>query len=159
MLAREDKTSSGTVAPPGPIIKLSMPPPCREALKHIEQAFLEEGFEISQRVAISTLVKDRLGVDVPPTRLLFLVHPVLAFQALLAGDEATTLLELFIVVKTSPDESSSVSFYAASPDVKQLDGALTRFVAQQAHARLLRAAHRLRQLPSSADQPEENFHR
>jgi uncharacterized protein (DUF302 family) len=143
VLTYEDDTRFGTVPAPGLIIRLSVPLPFREALKHIERAFLAEGFELSQRVALSSLVKDRVGVEVSPAELLTLVHPVLAFQALLAGDKASTFLQLFVVVKRSS--------HTASDEGENYDDALTRFVAQQAHARFLQAAHRIRQLSSPAD--------
>jgi uncharacterized protein (DUF302 family) len=151
VLTYEDDTRFGTVPAPGLIIRLSVPLPFREALKHIERAFLAEGFELSQRVALSSLVKDRVGVEVSPAELLTLVHPVLAFQALLAGDKASTFLQLFVVVKRSSENFSSVSFHTASDEGENYDDALTRFVAQQAHARFLQAAHRIRQLSSPAD--------
>lgn len=128
----------------GSITKISLPLPFRSALKAIESAFVEEGYELLGRVKVSDVIKSRVGTDVDPAEMLVFIHPVVAFQSLVTGEDAMALLPVLISVKATAKASCSVGFHSAWSEAEVSEDALTRLLAGQSRELLNRVIRRLR---------------
>lgn len=123
-----------------PITTFSVPIPYPAVLKQLEQALVDEGFEIRASIPLSQLIRERVGVELAPATVMVLVHPVVAFQALLAGEDACFACLLQLTVRALPDGCDIC--FRPCPTTLPSD-ALTAFVAQESCQRAKRAINKL----------------
>jgi uncharacterized protein (DUF302 family) len=105
-------------------------------------AMLEEaGFEISERIPLSELARERLGVEAAAIEVLHLNHPLLLLQCLFADGDPALLFPLIAIVWSRGD-STEVCICSAWAERGVMRG-LSEQLANQTKERLLLVAEEM----------------
>ena len=110
-----------------------------EALERVTQALAKEGFGVLSDIDVAATLKKKLGVEVPPYRILGACNPQFAHRALEAEPQIGALLPCNVVVR---DDRSGKTFVEAMDPlaVMQLVGRPeVEEIAREVRARLERA--------------------
>lgn len=114
------------------------------ALTRVTEALKGEGFGILTEIDVKETMKKKLGVDLPPYKILGACNPSLAHQALSIAPEVGLLLPCNVTVRQLDDSASEVSIVdplvmlgvIANPELKP--------VAEEARVRLWKVAAALK---------------
>jgi len=94
-------------------------------------------------VAVQHAMKEKLGIDMRPYRILSACNPALAHQALQAVPDIGLLLPCNVIVREWPPERVVVGFLDPQIMVNLVCKSEVKAVADAAEKRLRRACHRL----------------
>ena len=123
------------------VCRLSLPVPRRKALKRMAAMLEEAGFEISERIPLSELARERLGVEAAAIEVLHLNHPLLLLQCLFADGDPALLFPLIAIVWSRGD-STEVCICSAWAERGVMRG-LSEQLANQTKERLLLVAEEM----------------
>ena len=123
------------------------------ALARVLDALKDEGFGVLSEIDVAQAMKQKLGVEMPPYRILGACNPPLAFAAVTADPAIGLLLPCNVTVEDAGEGRSVVrlvdprAILAAAPS-----GALPalREVATDAHARMERVLRDLQRVGKGA---------
>ena len=101
----------------------------------------EAGFEISERIPLSELARERLGVEAAAIEVLHLNHPLLLLQCLFADGDPALLFPLIAIVWSRRD-STEVCICSAWAERGLMRG-LSEQLANQTKERLLLVAEEM----------------
>lgn len=90
---------------PRSLCRLSLRGPRRKALKRLAAMLEEAGFEIGERIPLSDLARERLGVEAAAVEVLHLNHPLLLLQCLFADGDPALLFPLVAIVRPGADST------------------------------------------------------
>lgn len=112
--------------------------PFEQALAKTTEALKAEGFGVLSDIDVQRAMKDKLGVDMPPYRILGACSPPLAHQALQAVPDIGLLLPCNVVVREESPGQVVVGFLDPQVMVGLVGRPEVKAVADQAEARLRR---------------------
>lgn len=114
--------------------------PFADALRIVIDALKSEGFGVLSDIDIQKAMKDKLGVEVAPQRILGACNPPLAHKALVAEPNIGLLLPCNVTVREESENQVVVGFLNPEMMVEATRNSELRPVAADASARL----HRVR---------------
>ena len=110
--------------------------PFDRALERVQTALKAEGFGVLSDIDIQKAMKEKLGKDMPPYRILGACNPSLAHQALQADSEIGLLLPCNVTVREGEHDRITVGFLDPQTMVRLTDNAEIAEVAADATKRL-----------------------
>jgi uncharacterized protein (DUF302 family) len=117
--------------------------PVEEAEARVREFLKDEGFGILTEIDVRSTLRERLGVDFRPYKILGACNPPLAHRALQAEPEIGLLLPCNVVVEAGPAGGSRVSFLDPNAALGLVGNPDLEPIAADAAQRLIRAADRL----------------
>jgi uncharacterized protein (DUF302 family) len=121
-----------------------------EALTRTTAALKAEGFGVLTEIDVQRTMKDKLGVEMPPYRILGACNPALAHQALQAVPDIGLLLPCNVVVREEAPGRVVVGFLDPQIMVNLVNQPDVKAVADAAEQRLRRACSSLGGSPTQA---------
>lgn len=114
--------------------------PFESAVQRVLDALKAEGFGVLSDIDIQKTMREKLGKEVPPQRILGACNPPLAYKALQAEADIGLLLPCNVTVRQGPDDNIIVGFLNPDMMLQLTANPALREVAEDASARL----HRVR---------------
>ena len=112
--------------------------PFDKAVQQVIEALKIEGFGVLSDIDIAKAMKDKLGVEMPPYRILGACNLLLAHRALQADQDIGLLLPCNVTVRQGQGDEVIVGFLDPETMVSLTGNPAVRVVADDASARLHR---------------------
>jgi len=122
---------------------IDSPLPVEEAEARVREFLREEGFGVLTEIDVRSTLREKLGVDFRPYRILGACNPPLAHRALEAEPGIGLLLPCNVVVEAGPAGGSRVSFLDPEKALGLVGNQELEPIAVDAAQRLRRVADRL----------------
>ena len=110
-----------------------------QALDQTLAALKAEGFGVLSDIDVQRAMKDKLGKDIPPYRILGACNPPLAYQALQAVPDIGLLLPCNVIVREESAQTVVIGFLNPQTMVGLVGAPGVKDVADAAERRLRRA--------------------
>ncbi len=117
--------------------------PVQEAESRVKELLKEEGFGVLTEIDVESTLREKLGMDFRPYRILGACNPSLAHRALEIEPSVGLLLPCNVVVERSPAGGSRISFLDPEKVLGLVENQGLRPLAVEAAERIRRVAARL----------------
>jgi uncharacterized protein (DUF302 family) len=113
------------------------------AIDRVTEKLQTEGFGVLSDIDVAAKLKEKLGEDMPPYRILGACNPPLAHQAVSAVPEIGLLLPCNVLVREDDEGAVSVSFMDPEAVLSLVDNPGVEPLAKEVKARLKRVMNAL----------------
>lgn len=105
-------------------------------LEKVRAALGDEGFGIINEIDMAQTLKEKLGVDFRPYRILGACNPLLAYEALQLEDKVGTMLPCNVIVQQLPSGSIEVAAIDPVASMTAIDNDELKEAAEQVRDKL-----------------------
>lgn len=106
------------------------------AIDRATKALAAQGFGVLTRIDMHTRIKDKTGKEIVPTVILGACNPVLAYEAVTANSDVTSLLPCNAVIREIAPGKQSIEFAKPTGMMKVLGDAKLVALATEADAKI-----------------------
>jgi uncharacterized protein (DUF302 family) len=124
---------------------VDLPLPIEGAEARVRELLKEEGFGVLTEIDVRSTLREKLGADFRPYKILGACNPPLAHRALQAEPGIGLLLPCNVVIEASPAGASRVSFLDPEVALGLVSNPELEPIAADAARRLRRVADRLKE--------------
>jgi len=109
-----------------------------DAVRRVTEALKQEGFGVLTEIDVKATLKQKLGVDFRPYRILGACNPKLAHEALTLEDKIGTMLPCNVVVQETADRQIEIVAVDPVASMMAIDNPALRHIAEAVRERLRR---------------------
>ncbi len=120
------------------------------AVEQVTAALKAEGFGVLTEIDVQDTIKAKLGIDVPPYRILGACNPTLAHRALTADPDIGLLLPCIVIVRQEADGQLVVGFMDPEAVLQLTANPEVASVAREARGKLQHVCAALDATPSGS---------
>lgn len=124
-------------------IAKSLRVPFEAAIKNVVAALKEEGFGVLTDIDVRATLKEKLGIDGRPYRILGACNPSLAHRALQAEDKIGVMLPCNVIVQDRGDGTVEVAAIDPKAAMERLGNPALTALAEEVRAKLTAVLGRL----------------
>jgi uncharacterized protein (DUF302 family) len=117
--------------------------PFDQAVARVIEALKGEGFGVLTDIDVKATLKNKLGVDFRPYRILGACNPPLAYRALQLEDKIGTMLPCNVIVQEYPGDGVEVSAVDPVASMQAIENPGLAEVAKEVQAKLRRIVNEL----------------
>ncbi|MBR0551302.1 DUF302 domain-containing protein [Stakelama marina] len=119
-------------------IATTLPLSLDDAEARVEAALKDEGFGVLTRIDIAATLKEKIGADFQPYRILGACNPKLAHEALQIEDKVGTMLPCNVIVQQKKEGETEVAAVDPVASMQAIDNPDLAKAADQVRAKLQR---------------------